>query len=142
MNTFVFIEAKVKFIKQLQDGKFKKVNEPYIVKALSFTEAEARVTNEVAPYISGEYTVSAVSKSNIEEIFRNEGDFWYKVKANFSSFNEKTNVEKLTPHYYLVQAYDFRSAYDNFLDGMKGTMADFIIASITETKIMDVFDSI
>lgn len=138
-----FIEAKVKFNKQLENGKFKKVNEPYIVKALSFTEAEARVTKEVSPYISGEFTVSAVKKSNIVEIFRNaEGNFWYKVKANFINIDEKTAVEKLTPVYYLVQAQDFRTAYDNFLKGMKGTMADFVIASITETKIMDVFDTI
>ena len=64
------------------------------------------------------------------------------MKANFINIDEKTAVEKLTPVYYLVQAQDFRTAYDNFLKGMKGTMADFVIASITETKIMDVFDTI
>lgn len=136
-----FIEAKVRFNKRMEDGKIKKVNEPYLVKALSFTEAEARVTEEVRPHISGDFTVSAIAKSNISEIFYNEnGDFWYKVKANFISYDEKTNTEKLAPVFYLVQAYDFRSAYDNFLEGMKGTVSDFTIASITETKIMDVFE--
>lgn len=136
-----FIEAKVKFKKQMQNGKIKEVSEPYLVKALSFTKAEARVTEEVRPYISGEFSVSAVTKSNVIEVFYDpEGDFWYKVKANFISLNEKTNTEKLTSSYYLVQAHDFRSAYDNFLKGMKDTMADFTIASITETKIMDVFE--
>lgn len=136
-----FIEAKVRFNKQMENGKIKKVNEPYLVKAFSFTEAEARVTEEVRPYISGDFTVSAAKKSNISEIFYNEnGDFWYKVKANFISYNEKTKAEKLAPVYYLVQACDFRSAYDNFLTGMKGTVSDFTIASITETKIMDVFE--
>ena len=136
-----FIEAKVKFKKQLQNGKIKEINEPYLVKALSFTEAEVRVTEEVRPYISGDFSVSAVTKSNIVEVFYDpKGDYWYKVKANFISLNEKTNTEKLTSSYYLVQACDFRSAYDNFLEGMKGTMADYTIASITETKIMDVFE--
>lgn len=136
-----FIEAKVKFKKQLQNGKIKEINEPYLVKALSFTEAEARVTEEVRPFISVDFSVSAVTKSNIVEVFYDPaGDFWYKVKANFISLNEKTNTEKLTSSYYLVQARDFRSAYDNFQKGMKDTMADYTIASITETKIMDVFE--
>ena len=136
-----YIEAKVRFKKQMENGKLKKVNEPYLVKALSFTEAEARVTDEVRAFMPEEFSVSAIAKSNIVEIFRNVGDdFWYKVKVNFISVNEKTSTEKLSPSYYLVQAHDFRSALDNFLKGMKGTVADYIIASITETKIMDVFE--
>lgn len=139
MNTF--IEAKVKFHKQLENGKFKDVNEPYIVKASSFTEAEARVTEEVRPFISGEFTVSAVTKSNVIEIFYHPtGEYWYKVKANFISLNEKNNTEKFTSSYYLVQASDFQEALDNFMKGMKGTVSDFTIASISETKIIDVFE--
>ncbi len=135
-----YIEAKVRFKKKLENGKTKKVNESYLVKASSFTEAEARVTEEVRPFMPEEYSVSAVTKSNVDEIFYNAGDdFWYKVKANFISYDEKTNTEKLAPSYYLVQAHDFHSALENFMEGMKGTVADFTIASITETKIMDVF---
>lgn len=138
----LYIEAKVKHTKRMENGKFKKVNEPYLVDALSCTEAEARVTKEVAPHISGDFSVSAVKTTNIEEIFRDEnGDFWYAVKANFISVNEKSGTEKLTPHYFLVQAPDFDTAVNNFYNGMKGTMADFVIASVTETKIMDVFEA-
>lgn len=137
----IFIEAKVKFSKMLDNGKVKEVNEPYLVKALSFTEAEARVTEAVRPYISGAFTVSAVTKSNVAEVFYDDaGDRWYKVKANFIRLNEKTNAEKLTSSYYLVQALDFHNALENFLDGMKGTISDFTIGSISETKIMDVID--
>ncbi len=136
-----YIEAKVRFKKQLENGKIKDVVEPYLVKAASFTEAEARATKEVEPYISGEFNVEAVTKSNVAEIFYDEsGDRWYKVKANFIHFDEKTNTEKLTSTYYMVQAYDFRKALENFITGMKGTVADFEIAAITETKIMDVFE--
>ncbi|RLT77143.1 DUF4494 domain-containing protein [bacterium J10(2018)] len=136
-----YIEAKVRFKKQLENGKIKDVVEPYLVKADSFTEAEARVTKEVTPYISGEFSVAAVTKSNVSEIFYDpNGDRWYKVKANFIHIDEKTNTEKLAPTYYMVQAYDFRSALDNFMKGMKGTVADFEVASITETKVMDVFE--
>lgn len=138
----LYIEAKVKYTKRLENGKFRKVNEPYLVDALSCTEAEARVTKEVSRYINGDFTVSAIKKTNIDEIFRDErGDFWYSVKANFITVNEKSDTEKLTPHYYLVQATDFETALETFKDGMKGTMIDYVIASISETKIMDVFEA-
>lgn len=137
----LYIEAKVRFEKVMENGKVRKISEPYLVDALSFTEAEARITEEVMPYISGEFTVSAVKKTKIAEIFRDEkGGYWYMIKANFISLDEK-GVEKLSPTYFLVQASDFPTAYNNFMDGMKGTMADFTIAGITETKIMDVFDA-
>lgn len=138
----LWIETKLRYEKMAENGQIKKVTEPYLVDALSFTEAEARITEEMAPYISGDFTVSAVKKSNIGEIFRNEnGDRWYKVVAAFITIDEKTACEKRANSYFMVQAVDFRNALENFLDGMKGTMADFEIVSISETKIMDVFNT-
>lgn len=136
-----YIEAKVKFNKRLENGKFKKVNEPYLVNAASFTEAEARVTEAVRPFISGDFTVSAVTKSNIVEVFRHEdGDFWYKVKANFITIDEKSGAEKINSVYYLVQAPNFKRAYDNFMQDMKGTLGDFEVVGIVETAFMDVIE--
>lgn len=136
-----FIEAKVKCHKQMEDGEYKEVCDSYLVKALSFTEAEARVIEAVQPYISGNFSVSAVTKSNISEIiFDESGDFWYKVKANMITINEKTNSEKLTAIYYLVQAGSFKKAYDNFNQAMKGTVSDYTVSSIVETKILDVIE--
>lgn len=136
----LWIKTSVRFEKMMQNGTVKKVTEPYLVDALSFTEAEARIIEEVTPYISGEFTVSAVKKSNVAEIFWDEsGDKWYQVKAAFITIDEKTAAEKRTTSVIMVQAMDFRNALENFLDGMKGTMADFEIVSITETPIVDVF---
>lgn len=135
-----FIETKVSFDKMLENGSVKKVTEPYLVDALSFTEAEARITEEIRPFISGEFTVSAVKKSNIAELFFDEnGDRWYKVKAMFISIDEKTATEKKKASYFLVQASNFKEALDNFNAGMKGTVSDYEIASISETAIMDVY---
>lgn len=135
-----FIEAKVSYDKLLENGLKKRVVEPYLVEALSFTEAEARITEEVAPSISGEFSVSAVKKSNIGELFFDDsGDRWYKVKAMFISIDVKSAVEKKKASYFLVQASDFKQALDNFNAGMKGTMADYEIAAISETVIMDVY---
>lgn len=135
-----WIKTSVRFDKTMENGAIKRVTEPYLVDALSFTEAEARIIEEVTPFISGEFTVSAVKKSKVSEIFWDEsGDRWYQVKAAFITINEKTGAEKRSKTVFLVQANDFKSAYDNFMQGMKGTMADFEIIGITETAIMDVF---
>lgn len=138
----VLIEAKVRYDKMLENGTVKRVNESYIVKALSMTQAEARVTEEMKAYISGEYTVSATKETNYAEIFRSEGDdYWYKVKINIITLDEKSGTEKATPLNYLVQAHDFKGALNNFLKAMKDTTCDYDIVSIAETKIMDVFDT-
>lgn len=137
-----WIKTSVRFDKMLENGTVKKVTEPYLVDALSFTEAEARIIEEVTPYISGEFTVSAVKKSKIAEIFwDNNGERWYQVKVAFITIDEKTAAEKRTVSVVMVQAHDFDNALANFKDGMKGTMADFEIVSIAETNIMDVYKS-
>ncbi|MGM9833891.1 MAG: DUF4494 domain-containing protein [Candidatus Limisoma sp.] len=137
-----WFECKVKYDKLTEDGSQKTVTEPYLVDALSFTEAEARITEEITPFISGEFKVTAVKRTNTAEIFWKEGgDKWYKVKVNFCTIDEKTGKEKKTANYMMVQAADFKGAYDVFMEGMKGTMADFEIAQIVETMIMDVYQA-
>lgn len=138
----VWFECKVRYDKIQENGSLKKVTEAYLVDALSFTEAEARIIEEMTPYISGEYSISSEKKTKISEIFRNEnGDRYYLVKVMFITIDEKTATEKKSASLILVQASDFSEALQNFLHGMKDTMADFEIASITETPLMDVFDA-
>lgn len=135
-----WIKTSVRFDKTMENGVIKRVTEPYLVDALSFTEAEARIIEEVTPFISGEFDVSAVKKAKVSEIFWDEsGDRWYQVKSAFITIDEKTGAEKRSTTVFMVQASDFKGAYDNFMQGMKGTMADFEIISIAETAIMDVF---
>lgn len=136
----LWFECKVRYDKMAENGTVKKVNEPYLVDALTFTEAEARIMDEMKAFISGEYSISSEKKTKISEIFFNEtGDRYYLVKVNFIILDEKTGVEKKTTNQILVQASDFDEAVANFKDGMKGTMADYEIASVSETLIMDVF---
>lgn len=107
-----WIKTSVRFDKTMENGAIKKVTEPYLVDALSFTEAEARIIEEVTPYISGEFTVSAVKKSKVSEIFWDEtGDRWYQVKSSFITINEKTGAEKRSTAVFMVQASDFKNAY-------------------------------
>lgn len=135
-----WFECKVRYDKLQENGAVKKVNEPYLVDALSFTEAEARIIEEQTPFISGDFSVSAVKRTKISEIFWNEsGDRWYLVKVAFITIDERSGVEKRTSTLILVQASDFKEALDNFIEGMKGTMADYEVVSIAETPLMDVY---
>jgi len=135
-----WFECKIRYDKAQENGAIKKVTEPYLVDALSFTEAEARIIEEQTPFISGEVNVTAVKRTKIAEIFWDDSaDKWYLVKVAFITIDEKTAVEKKSTSLILVAASDFKGAYDNFMEGMKGTMADFEIVSITETPLMDVY---
>ena len=136
-----WIETKVKYEKTLENGAKKVVTEQYLVDAYSFAEAEARIIEEVTPYIQGDFSVSAVKRTNISEIFFNEdtsADKYYKIKAAFITLDEKTGSEKRSNANYLVQAENLEGALENFKDGMKGTLGDFEIVSISETAIVDV----
>lgn len=138
-----WFECKVRYDKLQEGGAAKKVTEPYLVDALSFTEAEARITEEQRPFISGEFEVAAVKRCRIAEIaFKDDdesADRWYLVKVGFITVDEKSGVEKRSISQILVQAGGFKSAYENFLKYMENTMADYDIVSIAETPIMDVY---
>lgn len=134
-----WIEVKVRYKKLTEKGLTVKVTESYLVDALSCTEAEARITEEVSPYVSEEFNVLSVNKTKIAEVFWNaDADKFYKVKMNYITIDEKTGAEKRTAQYIIVQASNFAEAFKNFNKGMDGSMADYEIESIAETKFVDV----
>ncbi len=137
-----WFECKIRYEKTLENGMNKKVTESYLVDALSFTEAEARITEEMTPFISGEFIVSDIKRSNYNELFFSEkekDDRWYKCKLLFITLDEKSGAEKETVTQVLVQAADLRDAVKKLDEGMKGTMADYSIAAVNETAIIDVY---
>ena len=135
-----WFECKVTYDKMMENGLQKRVSEPYLVDALSFTEAEARIIEEVTPFISGDFSVEAVGKARISEIFFNEeGDRFFKFKVNYITLNEKTGSEKKTAAKMIAQACTLKEAISVLEEGMKNTMADYSIAEVKETMLMDVF---
>ena len=135
-----WFECKIKYEKTAEEGKIAKVSEGYLVDALSFTEAEARIIEEMKPFISGEFEVANIKRSRINEMFFDEnGDKWYRSKVNFVTLDEEKGIEKRTGVTMMVQASDMKKALDGIIEGMKGSLADYEIASITETAIMDVY---
>lgn len=134
-----WIEVKVRYDKMTDSGKTVKVTDPYLVDAVSCTETEARVVEEMTSFVN-DFNVLNVGKTKISEIFWDEtGDRFYKVKVNFITIDEKSGVEKRKASFILVQASTFTDALANFNKGMKGTMADYEIEAIAETKIVDVY---
>lgn len=137
-----WFECKVRYEKTLENGLLKKVTEPYLVDALSFTEAERRFLEEIEPFMSGEFQVTDIKRAKLAELFECEDDAadkWFKAKVAFITLDEKSGVEKKSSQTMLVQASDLRDAVKRLDKGMEGTLADYEIASIAETPIMDVF---
>ncbi len=135
-----WFECKVKYEKTVEEGKIVTSSEAYLVDALSFTEAEERIIEEMKPFISGEFTVANIRRMKISEMFPNENaDKWYRCKVNFVSLDEEKGVEKRTAVAMYVQASTLKEACESLIEGMKGTLADYEIAAITETAIMDVY---
>lgn len=172
-----YFECSVRYDKMQQNGSVKKVTEKYIVDALSFTVAEARIIAAITPYMSGDFTIPAIRKTKISEVFstsqvalalgktksdvekaiarqsaddiekatsvdnllEHQDSRWFLVKVAFITIDEKTAAEKRSVSQILVESTDVGAARERFNEGMKGTMADYDIESIVDTKYMDVF---
>ena len=138
MNTW--FECTAKYSKMGEDGREKKVSETYLLDAVSFTEAETRIYKELVSMVSGEFTVTRISKTKLAEIIPSEvGDRWYKAKVTFITFDEESGKEKRVSQFVLVFSDNVKDAYDQVIEAMKGMMADFEIGGITESPIIDVF---
>jgi hypothetical protein len=141
MMTNNWFECKVKFVKIDEvSGKEKKVSESYLVDAVSFTEAEARIHKELEQMISGDFNVTNISKSNVTELYPNEnGDRWFKAKVSFVDVDEASGKEKKATQYMLTQANNVKQAYE-FLEECLSTMiVPYEIPAISESPLMDVF---
>jgi hypothetical protein len=124
----------------MDTGIQKTVTEPYLIDALSFTEAEARAIEELKPYISGEFGIAGITRKKFSESFFNEtGDRYYNARLHFITLDEKSGSEKKTNVNMLVQASELKEALEVVESEMKKTMIDYTFAGISETAIMDVF---
>ncbi len=136
-----WFECKVRYIKTDENtGKEKKVSEPYLVDAVSFTEAESRIYKELEQMIRGDFHVTNIRKAGYSDIFPSDnGDRWYKCKVSYVSVDEKAGKEKKIVSQMLVMAYNLKEAYDNLLKSLSGITIDFDVTGINESPVMDVF---
>lgn len=142
-RTAIWFECKIQYEKIMEDGLQKKVVETYTIDALSFTEAEQRIMEEMSSYISGEFTIKDIKIAAYKEVFfsdEDSADRWYKTKLQFITIDEKTAKEKKSAVNYLVNAGTLNGAVKNIDEVMGGTMIDYVISSVAETSLMDVFE--
>ena len=142
-RTSIWFECKVRYEKSGEDGTPRKVTETYVVDALSFSEAESRIMEEMCSYVSGELEIADLKIAQYKEIFFADSDLadkWYKAKLAFVTIDEKTDKEKKTTVYYLVNAGNINSALKNVDEIMSGTMVDYQTCNLSETQIIDVFE--
>lgn len=140
MNTTKWFEAKVKYRKTQETGVQKIVTEPYLVDALSFTEAETRINEEMKAYISEEFKITNIKPVNFAEIVPFENaDRWFKSKVSLLAYDEESGKERKTNMFLLIQANDTKEAYENTVTAMKDSMGDYTIPAISESPIMDIF---
>ena len=142
-RTSIWFECKVRYEKTGDDGMPRKVTETYVVDALSFSEAESRILEEMGKYVSGEIDVCALKIAPYKEIFfadSNMADRWYVAKLAFITIDEKTDKQKKTRVCYLVNAGNINAAVKNIEEQMAGTMIDYDTFNVSETQILDVFE--
>ena len=142
-RTAEWFECKIRYEKMMEDGLQKKVSETYVVDALSFSEAEKCIIEEMSHFISGQFDVIDIKKASYKEIFfvdSDNADKWYKAKLQFITIDEKSGKEKRSTVTYLVQGGSLQSALKNVDAVMGTTMSDYVVASLAETQIMDVYE--
>lgn len=134
------MQAKVRYTKQQDNGSFKRVNELYLLAAMSWTDAEARVYEELGSMIRGEFTIQDISRFNIHDIFAyDDADVWYKAKVTYMGLDSDSDKEKKVTQYFLVTANSVKEADERIKESLSTLLVDFEIKSLVETKIIEIF---
>lgn len=136
----VWFLCKVKYAKENEEGLLKNVSEQYLVDAVSFTEAEARIYDMLGSVIRGDFQVTNISKSNIVDVFFFEDiDVWHKCKITYIITDADSGKEKKVTQFMLVTAHDVKEAYDRIYESLDNMLVSFRVPEITESPIVEVF---
>ena len=132
--------VKVKYTKQLDSGALKRVSEPYLVAAQTFTDAEARIHEELGAIIRGEFNVTRIAPTNIHDIFAyDDSGVWYKCKATYDNVDADTEKAKKVSQNFLVEASSVTEATERLIESLKGMLVDFQIPEVKLSNIVDIF---
>ena len=132
--------VKVKYTKQLDNGALKRVSEPYLLAAMTFTDAEARIYEELGEMIKGEFNVVGITRTEIHDIFAyDDADTWYKCKVRYENFDADSEKARKVSQNFLVAARSVKEAFDRMKESLATLMVDFEIPSIMESPIVEIF---
>jgi len=135
-----WFECKVKYVKIDDDGRERKVSEVYLVDAVTFTDAETRIIEQMGTMVRGEFIVDNIKKSNIVEIYpHDDGEWWYKARIGIVTIDEKAGKEKKINNYFLVAADDIKQALQRLEEGLSYILVPYQTTSLAICNIIDVF---
>jgi len=132
--------CKVKYAKENEEGLLKNVSEQYLVDAVSFTEAEARIYDMLGSVIRGDFQVTSISKSNIVDVFFfDDVDVWHKCKITYIVADADSGKEKKVTQYMLVTAHNVKEAYDRIYESLNNMLVSFNVPDVSESQIVEIF---
>lgn len=124
----------------MDNGALKRVSEPYLLAAMTFTDAEARIYEELGSVIRGEFNVVGISRTELNDIFAyDDADIWYKCRVRYENFDADSEKGKKVTQNFLVSASNVKEAYERIQESLKSLMVDFEIPSIVASPIVDIF---
>lgn len=132
--------VKVKYTKQLENGTFKRVSEPYLLAAMTFTDAEARIYEELGSIIRGEFVVTNIARTDYHDIFQyDDSGIWFKCKISYESQDPDSEKQKKVSQNFLIEAHSVKEAFERLQESLSSLMVDFQIPSISISPIVDIF---
>ncbi|MEN9913953.1 MAG: hypothetical protein RL528_689 [Bacteroidota bacterium] len=138
MNTW--FKVKVKYTKQLESGSFKRVSEPYLLSAMTFTDAEARIYEELGTFIRGEFSVMGITREDIQDIFQyDDADTWFKCKISYDNIDDEGDKKRTVTQNFLVSAKTVKDSYERIEESLETLMLDYQIISIIASPIVEIF---
>jgi hypothetical protein len=138
MNNWFLV--KVRYTKQLENGSFKRVTEPYLLSAMTFTDAEARIYEELGQIIRGEFNIVAIQRYEVADIFQSEdADVWYKAKVVYSAVDADEERGKKVVQNFLLTAHSVKDAAERLREELSTLMVDYKVPAVVETPIVDIF---
>ena len=134
--------VKVKYTKQLENGAFKRVTEPYLVAGFSFTDAEASIYENLGSVIRGEFTVTDIKRVEYHDIFdetNGTADKYFVAKISYESVDADSEKSKRITQSFLVGATTIEEATDVVKQELSTLMVDYQIIAINESPIVEIF---
>lgn len=136
----IWFQCKIKYQKEEENGKMKNMSETYLVDAVSYTEAEARIYQELGSIIRGEFEVTAITKSRYVDIFHyDDNDVWYKCKVTYVVADENSGKEKKITNMMLVTAANVKEAYERIHESLSTMLVPFEVPEISMSPIVEIF---
>ncbi|MBN1926880.1 MAG: DUF4494 domain-containing protein [Prolixibacteraceae bacterium] len=132
-------ECKVRYLKIDQGGYERKVNDNYLIDAVSYTDAESRIFKQMAEITRGEFEVMNIKKSNISEVIANDGEWYYKARISLITIDDEGGKEKKVNNYILIMANDLNDALKKLEEGLSYMMVPYVTVSIQLSTIAEVF---